>query len=384
MKKIRMTLLLTGKVFSIGCASGRALLPPRLRLLTILFGLLTASIASAADMVLVSNTPLPATKSALTVQAFSALPDKIFKPGDIVGLSWSVPGATSVTLTDTTSGTQLEGLLAQGVVRVTPQTTTTYTLSATGPAGTITAKTQITLASAQPQSKWQASANGEPNLTALQRMQQQPESIGASLTALRDGTLYQGSFDGNYYQFSEKGTLNWTLKAAGVVMNQAAVAAERIYVGTSSAKGGRLLALKPDKSILWDVQTDSGVIASPTLNASNNTVYAASYNGTLLGLNAATGSEQWRYQLPEGETITAAPTLSADESTLYIHSTDHKVYAVSTEPAPPPGSTTTYQVIHNADGPVVVVPFSHSAPQQSTLRWQRDLQTEPTKLVEEM
>ncbi len=354
----------------------------------VLFGLLIAAAASAAEMVLVYDAPLPGPSGAsgFEVQAFSALPNKLFQPGDTAGLSWSVPGAKTVTLLDNRDGTRLEGLRAQGVVRVAPTVTTTYTLSAKGDSGTQTAQLQIAVVSAQPQNKWKdrpqtkSSRKNKNAVQTLQTVQQPPESIGASLTALKDGTVYQGSFDGNYYQYSADGVMAWKLENAGVVMNQAAVTDKLAFVGANSVKGGRVFALKPDKSLLWEVRTDSGIIASPILNADHSLVYAVSYNGTILGLNAADGSEQWRYRLPNGKTVSAAPTLNKDGSALYIHTTDHKVYAISTEPPLP--ESPKPKIIALPDGPVLVLPNSGSRPHPRVL-WERDLQPEQAQSPEE-
>ena len=370
-----------GRGSALGCSSWYSQLYAGLLAPIIFFGLFTAAVASAAEMQLISNAPLPASPGATSfeVQAFSALPDKLFQPGDTAGLSWAVPGAKSVTLIDNTDGSRLEGLLAQGVVRVAPTATTIYTLAAEGDSVTQTAQLQITVVSAQPQNKWKdrpqakSTRKSKNAVQALQKVHQQPGSIGASLTALKDGTVYQGSFDGNYYQYSADGVMAWKLENAGVVMNQAAVADDLAFVGANSAEGGRVFALKPDKSLLWEAHTDSGIIASPILNADHSLVYAASYNGTILGLNAADGSEQWRYRLPNGKTVSAAPTLSEDGSTLYIHSTDHIVYAVSTE-SPVPVSPKP-KIIVLPEGPVLVLKENAPPQEKATLIWQRDLKT---------
>ncbi|MCH9663758.1 MAG: PQQ-like beta-propeller repeat protein [Gammaproteobacteria bacterium] len=341
---------------------------------TVWFGLLTAAAASAAEMVLVYDAPLPVPSGAsgFEIQAFSALPDKLFQPGDTAGLSWSVPGAKTVTLLDNSDGTRLEGLRAQGVVRVAPTATTTSTLSAKGPAGTESAQLHIVVASEEPKNLW----NDFPRAQQQRGKQllRSPEAIGTSLTALEDGTVYQGSFDGNYYRFSAEGALIWTLEGVGVVMNQAAVTDKLVFVGANNAEGGHIFALKPDQSLLWEVHTDSGMIASPILNADNSLVYAASYNGTILGLNTADGNEQWRYQLPDGDTVTAAPTLSEDGSTLYIHNTDNKIYAVSTEP-PIPVSPKA-KIIALPDGPVLVLKNNAPPQKKAALIWERDLKNQ--------
>ncbi|WP_444895185.1 outer membrane protein assembly factor BamB family protein [Microbulbifer sp. SSSA005] len=341
----------------------------------------------------ITDTSLPGLKgdAKFEIQAFSALPNKLFRPGEPVGISWSVPGATKVTLIDNSDGTRLEDLQAEGLVRVSPTNTTTYTLIANGPSGIETAEIVVTLASEKPINQWElSSSNSEASslqqaqkaqpLKALQKMQQNPDSISASLTAVNDGSVYQGSFDGNYYQFSAEGDMSWTLEDAGVVMNQAAVLGNIIFVGANSPEGGRVLALKPDKSVMWEIGTTSGVIASPIINTDSGILYAVTYDGTVLALDNASGNELWRYKLPDGETVNASPTLSEDGTVLYIHSTNHRVFALRTEPEP---KAVPIIVIAIPDGPVVIVPKNIPAQDPSepelelpTLLWQRDLQTE--------
>ncbi|WP_445354328.1 PQQ-binding-like beta-propeller repeat protein [Microbulbifer sp. EKSA008] len=334
----------------------------------------------AAEMALVSESPLSAPEGGaeLEIRAFSALPEKLFQPGDSSGLSWSVLGATTVTLINNSNGTRIEGLQAKGVVRVAPTTTTTYTLFANGPSGSKTAQIQVTLASGQPSNLWESGPPAKSMIShiSLQQVQLQPESIGASLTALEDNSVYQGNFDGNYYHFSADGELTWTLDDIGVVMSQAAVSNGIAYVGVNKAEGGRVFAVKADKSILWQVHTESGVIASPILSPDHSMIYAVSYSGTIYALNIADGSEQWRYQLPGGETVSTAPTLSEDGSVLYIHSTNHKVFALKNGFVPNTSPETLYPI---PDGPTIAFPApdSEALPeqlQQPVLLWQRDLQ----------
>jgi len=254
----------------------------------------------------------------VAINAFTSLPDRIARVGDSAGLSWSVQGASSVTLINDADETQLTGLSPVGTAQVSPRINTTYTLMAEGPGGSASAQIQVTIASVQPENAWDPSP-----------IEQVPEAISASLTVAEDGAVYLGAFDGNYYRFSPNGSLDWTLENIGVAMNKAAVSSGRVIVGTSGKSGGRILSLKADKSLAWEVHTPSGVVASPILNSDTSRVYVATYSGDMLGLSVADGSEQWRYTLPEGETVSAAPILSQDGSTLYVHSNNHQVFALS-------------------------------------------------------
>ena len=85
----------------------------------------------ATDSVTVSVIPKP-------IISFSVSPP-IIDPGESVTLSWSVEYADSVAIDDPAIGT----VGATGSWRVSPSETTTYTLTATGPAGTSTANLTV-------------------------------------------------------------------------------------------------------------------------------------------------------------------------------------------------------------------------------------------------
>lgn len=255
----------------------------------------------------------------VVINAFAALPERISKAGDSAGLSWVVQGATSVTLINDVDTTRLTSLPSMGTARVSPRINTTYTLQAEGPGGVSDMRIPVTIVSVPPESAW------DPYV-----MDEVPESIGASLTVTDDGAVYLGAFDGNYYRFTPNGTLDWAIESMGVVMNKAAVSNGRVIVGTSSASGGRILSLKPNQSLEWDVHTPSGIVASPIVNSDATRVYASTYDGIILGLSTTDGSELWRYELPDGETVSASPTLSEDGTVLYVHTNNHQVFAVGT------------------------------------------------------
>ncbi len=402
-----MPSFLTAQGTPLGCTRLQLLASAWLVAWMILLSLFAASLSQAADMEVLIGSPMPATliqgsaeskdsdedgisdkeevaagsaaddpKSfpALTVQSFSALPNRVFQAGEAAILNWSVQGASSVMLSSDADDTQLGPLLAQGVVRVSPQVSTTYTLSAQGPEGAQAAQVQVVVAPAEPKSLW---------TTQQHPLAEDTDAIGASLAPLKEGAVYLGSFDGNYYRFSANGVLEWTLENFGVVMNPAVVVDDVAFVGTNggdAAEAGRVVALNADKSIRWEVTTPTAVISGPVLNADNSIVYAASYGGLILGLNTADGKEVWRYQLPDGATVSAAPTLSADGKVLYVHSTDHKLFAVA---ATKPARGGSIQVpIFTEDDTLVFIPVKMSS-RGPALLWQRDLQSKNEQPVDD-
>ena len=85
------------------------------------------------------STPSP---SAPAISAFSASPAQV-QPGQSVTLSWTVQGATSLTISPGVGS--VDGLTSRAV---TPAASTTYVLTAANPSGSVTASTTVTVASA--------------------------------------------------------------------------------------------------------------------------------------------------------------------------------------------------------------------------------------------
>ena len=81
------------------------------------------------------------------INSFSADPPTI-AAGESSTLSWTVTGATSVTIDQGIGSVALSGSRA-----VTPATTTIYTLTATNPAGSVTATAQVVVSGAPPPSE---------------------------------------------------------------------------------------------------------------------------------------------------------------------------------------------------------------------------------------
>ena len=83
----------------------------------------------------------PPARPTITLQASSTFIQK----GETVTLSWSSTNATSLTLSP-----GVGSVAPEGSTRVTPDSSTTYTISASGPGGTADASTRITVAAAPP------------------------------------------------------------------------------------------------------------------------------------------------------------------------------------------------------------------------------------------
>jgi len=95
------------------------------------------------------------------INSFSAEPPEI-AAGESSTLSWAVTGATSVTIDQGIGSVALSGSRA-----VTPGTTTIYTLTATNPAGSVTATAQVVVSGASPPSEPPPSEPSPPTPSGL-------------------------------------------------------------------------------------------------------------------------------------------------------------------------------------------------------------------------
>ena len=120
--------------------------------------------------------PAPAAQPTVTI---NASPDSI-SPGQTATLSWSSTNATDLTI-DPGVGK----VSPQGSTPVTPQSTTSYTITATGPGGSVTAGTRVTVnAPAPPPSTPAPAAN--PNVSELFSQNVQDAYFDTDKADLRD------------------------------------------------------------------------------------------------------------------------------------------------------------------------------------------------------
>ncbi len=124
------------------------------------------------------------TPSKPIINTFTATPPTIAS-GESSTLSWTVTDATSVTIDQGIGSVAV----SSGTSSVTPGATTTYTLTATNSAGSVTATTTVTVRSAEVTSK--PIINGfvalQPTITSGQ-----PSTLGWSVTGATSVTIDQG------------------------------------------------------------------------------------------------------------------------------------------------------------------------------------------------
>jgi len=127
---------ITPGTFASTSASGTVVLSPTATTTYTLTATNTTGSATATLVVTVTPPTLP------TISSFTASPTSI-SLGGISTLSWTTSGATTLNI----APGSLASTSASGTVNVSPETTTTYVLTATNAAGSVTASAKVTLTS---------------------------------------------------------------------------------------------------------------------------------------------------------------------------------------------------------------------------------------------
>ena len=182
---------ITPGTFASTSASGSVVLSPTATTTYTLTATNTTGTATATQMVTVTQPTLP------TISSFTASPTSITL-GGISTLSWTTSGATTLNI----APGNLASTSASGSVNVSPETTTTYVLTATNAAGSVTASAKVTLTSAGgPLSITTTSCPGGTQNTAY---------TGCTIAATGGNPPYTFSVDdsGNYPPLPEGLTLD--------------------------------------------------------------------------------------------------------------------------------------------------------------------------------
>ena len=157
-------------------------------------------------------------------------------------------------------------------------------------------------------------------------------------------------------------SVKWAARVGGRVLSTPAVRGDRVVIGTSE---GRVLALhREDGRVLWSFETKGAVNGSPAM--ARGKVYFPSRDGLIYALDEATGKPVWTFRTEGERRFTAAGIHGAQprseimpdpydvflsspviwESTLFIGSGDHHVYALDAETGGMKWKFRTGDVVH--------------------------------------
>jgi outer membrane protein assembly factor BamB len=145
-------------------------------------------------------------------------------------------------------------------------------------------------------SKWSFAA-GSPTYSA--------EVIG------QDGTIYFGSSNGALYALNPDGSQKWMYQTNGQASCPVIGNDGSIYFGSGD---GHVYSLTSDGTLRWSTATVSGIYSNPAM-ASDGTIYACSYKGTVNAIDGLTGTSKWTFLT--GNYIFASPAIGKD-GTVYV------------------------------------------------------------------
>ena len=118
----------------------------------------------------------------------------------------------------------------------------------------------------------------------------------------------------------QKGSV-WATYIGGDIPHAPALSEDTVYAATVQGKVVALDAATGRE--LWATELDSEITAPPTV--AGDTVLIGSESGRVYGLNASTGVVEWNFQT--GGKITGSPVVAG--STLFVASHDGKLYALT-------------------------------------------------------
>lgn len=126
--------------------------------------------------------------------------------------------------------------------------------------------------------------------------------VYASPAVAEDGTIYFGSSDGYLYALNPDGSLKWEFEVGGELDSSPAIGGNgNVYVGSSS---GLVACLSPAGEELWSWEVpfeigslgrEFGISSSPMLTSEGHVVFGCQ-NYYVYALDAASGSQRWKYQ----------------------------------------------------------------------------------------
>jgi len=155
------------------------------------------------------------------------------------------------------------------------------------------------------------------------------DGVVSSISIGKDGTLYFGSWDKNFYAVSPDGTLKWKIYLEDSIVSSPAIGSDgTIYVGAYKY----LYKLNTDGKIIWKAQIGDEVLSSPVIGK-DGTIYigADSYkigssNGWLCAVGA-NGSVKWKFKMI-GNPEWSSPAID-DDGTVYIGTDYGIIYAIN-------------------------------------------------------
>ncbi len=148
----------------------------------------------------------------------------------------------------------------------------------------------------------------------------------------RDGTLYAGSRDGNFYALSAAGETVWKVNVIRMSSSPSVGSDGTIYFtlldGEESDEYQGLYALAPSGAVKWTLTTTDLATGPPCL-AADGTIYVVTDDAHLYAADGA-GHTLWRATIGNptpGEQVIDSAAAIAPDGTIYVPSGDKNLYA---------------------------------------------------------
>lgn len=141
-------------------------------------------------------------------------------------------------------------------------------------------------------------------------------TVPGSLSIDGSNTIYVNAAS-KLLALSSNGVLRWSADLAGIGATALSSDGTTVYV----AGGTRLYAFTTAGTALWTYAGPTENIHGEPTVATNGTIYFGSWDTYVYALNPD-GSLKWKYQTDGAIAPLASPTLSPDESTIYVGSGD--------------------------------------------------------------
>jgi outer membrane protein assembly factor BamB len=137
-----------------------------------------------------------------------------------------------------------------------------------------------------------------------------------------DGTIYTGSWSGEFFAVEPGGKIKWKFNATVEIKSSPAIARDgTVYFG---CRNNKFYALNPNGKLKWSFTTKAWVDSSPAI-ATDGTIYFGSWDKNFYALNPD-GSKKWAFAT--GGEIVSSPAIARD-GTIYFGSHDKKFYALN-------------------------------------------------------
>jgi outer membrane protein assembly factor BamB len=137
-----------------------------------------------------------------------------------------------------------------------------------------------------------------------------------------NGTVYAPANDGNLYAIDAEGNLQWKFETGHFLWSQPQIGENAIYLGSMDRS---VYALSKDGDELWSTELAGAVVGAPTLSEDETMLFVASIGNDMVALDTSDGSVLWTFIAEDsvwGKSLLAEGTLYFADSSGYLYMLD--------------------------------------------------------------